>query len=93
MTSRKKTDTLNDWLSNPYAKISGIIAFVVLGYNIGVYKKDLDCNKEQIQIKQEYNEKLFIQMKDCQNDKLNKIESSVHDLKKVVENIKENEIK
>jgi hypothetical protein len=81
-TINKKT---SDWFERPWVKLIGALTGIFLlfgtGFTVGIYKNEIDCNLEQMKIRQEFNEKLLNHMTSCQNEKLNKYETIIDNLK------------
>lgn len=93
MTSKATDNSKSAWLEKPWVKligaVSGACLLIGIGFSIGVYKMEIECNLEQMEIRQEFNEKLVNEIHACQNERLNKYESTVNDLKEVIEHIKD----
>lgn len=92
MTRRTTNKKTSDWFERPWFKLIGALTGVCFlfgtGFTVGIYKNEINCNLEQMKIRQEFNEKLLNHMTSCQNEKLNKYETTVDDLKAIVENLK-----
>lgn len=88
-TTNKKT---SEWFERPWVKLIGALTGIFFlfgsGYKTGVYKNEIDCNLEQMKIRQEFNEKLLNHMTSCQNEKLSKYETTVNELMNVIDNLK-----
>lgn len=87
-TTNKKA---SDWFEKPWTKIIGALTTIFLlfgtGFTVGIYIKEIDCNLDQMKIRQEFNEKMLDQMTSCQNEKLNKYETTVDELKTIIDNL------
>lgn len=88
MTS-KKTKNKTEWFENPWAKLisalTGAILLFGAGYSTGQYQRGIECDLEQIKVRQEFNEKLLNEISTCQSEKLVKYEGTVEELKTVIE--------
>lgn len=98
MTRRKtkqrpiSSQTTNELLSKPWTKITatifGVATLIGIGYGAGIFKQDLNCSLEKLQMQQDFNDKISSISNSCLNEKLEKYERTVNTVMETVEQLK-----
>lgn len=90
MLKKKKKDT--SFFQNFWVKASGVIISIAgligIGVQVGVFKGEIDCKVERMQIIEEYQEKLAKNDELCKKYNISKIESEINDIHEVIEFLK-----
>lgn len=73
MTSENKTIIKEKWYESSVKKVfailSGFVFVASIGYGFGIVQKNLEFRMEKYEMQQDFNEKLQIQISDCQKEK------------------------
>lgn len=89
--NRKKQPPKSVFNQN-WIKITGVItsisALIALGYAIGVFKGEIDCKTERIELIEDYQEKLSEQKEKCNEDKIEKVESQISEINTFIYHLK-----
>jgi Cytadhesin P30/P32. len=73
MTSGNKTIVKEKWYESPvkkgFAILSGFVFVSSIGYGLAIVQKNLEFRMEKYEMQQAFNEKLQMQISDCQKEK------------------------
>ena len=90
MSKKKKKD--KGFFQNFWVKASGVIISIAgligIGVQVGMFKGEIDCKVERMQIIEEYQEKLAGHDELCKKTNIDKIESEINDIHEVIEYLK-----
>lgn len=88
---------LKNFLKNPWTRIVGIITAVsflfTIGYNIGLFKGEIDCNLEQTRTISEYQNKILEVSKEKKECQINSNSEKIKELELFVNSINQSDVK
>lgn len=87
----------NDFLEQKWSKLTGLIfacaSLIGVGFYCGDYKASIQCDKEQIKLIQEYNEKTVSEENLCKTQTILGIKKEMQEIKEVTNYIIQNKSK
>jgi hypothetical protein len=90
MSKKKKKD--NGFFQKFWVKASGVFITIAgligIGIQVGIFKGEIDCKVERMQIIEEYQEKLAGHDELCKQTNIDKIESEINNIHEIIEYLK-----
>lgn len=89
---KKNSSIKTKFLEKSWVKATGLIltisALIGIGVQIGLFKGELDCKIERLEIIEEYQAKIESHKETCKSIKIGNLEDGVNDMNEIIDFLK-----